>query len=258
MKVDFVIGGTQKGGTSALDAFLRQHPQICMPADLKEVHFFDREEMFRGNKPDYEKYHAHFRCEPAHRVIGEASPIYMYWNTAPYRIWNYNPAMKWILILRNPVDRAYSAWTMERNRGAESVSFEDAISKEAERCREALPLQHRVFSYIDRGFYAAQVRRLFNVFGRDNCLVLLNEDLQREHDRTLRDVFTFLGVEQSVRPNMERVFEQNYEASLDPILRSRLVETFYFDVKELERLLGRDLSHWYVSHGRQYDRRNSP
>lgn len=251
MKVDFVIGGTQKGGTSALDAFLRQHPQICMPSDLKEVHFFDREEMFRGSKPDYEKYHTHFRCGDQHRVTGEASPIYMYWDAAPYRIWNYNPTMKWILLLRNPADRAYSAWNMERNRGAEPLSFEQAIEQEAKRCREALPLQHRIFSYIDRGFYSFQVRRLFNIFGRENCLVLLNEDLQREHGRTLRDVFEFLGVDGSVRPDVDRVFEHHYEAPLDPAFRSRLLETFYFDLKELERLLRRDLSHWTANSQRE-------
>src|SRR4051812_25233833 len=205
MKVDFVIGGTQKGGTSALDAFLRQHPEICMPADIKEVHFFDREELFAGGNPDYEKYHAHFQCQPQHRAIGEASPIYMYWHSAPPRIWKYNPRMKWILILRNPVDRAYSAWNMERNRGADDLSFEEAVNREAERCREALPLQHRVFSYLDRGFYAAQVRRLLNIFGHANCLVVLNEELQKEHAPTLTRVFEFLHVDQSVRPSADQV-----------------------------------------------------
>jgi hypothetical protein len=248
MKVNFVIGGTQKGGTSALDAFLRKHPQICMPADLKEVHFFDREELFRTNKPDYKKYHAHFRCQPEHRVIGEASPIYMYWNAAPQRIQNYNAAMKWIVLLRNPADRAYSAWNMERNRGADSLPFEQAIEQEPERCREAAPLQHRIFSYLDRGYYASQVHRLFDLFGRDHCLVLLNEDLQREHDKTLSRIFAFLDVDQTVRPDRERVFEQSYVAPMDPALRSRLVNTFRSDIKELERLLERDLSEWYAGH----------
>src|SRR3954469_2219251 len=207
MKVDFVIGGTQKGGTSALDAFLRQHPEICMPADLKEVHFFDREEMFRTSKPDYEKYHSHFRCAPDVKVIGEASPIYMYWNNAPERIWNYNRAMKWILILRNPVERAYSAWNMERKRGAESLSFEQAIDQEEDRCREALPLQHRIYSYVDRGFYSAQVRRIFNIFGREKGLVLLNEDLQHDHRGPLGKLFKFLGLSQPAPTNSGRVFE---------------------------------------------------
>ncbi|HLW35760.1 MAG TPA: sulfotransferase domain-containing protein [Chthoniobacterales bacterium] len=241
MLVDFVIGGTQKGGTSALDSFLRQHPEICMPATRKELHFFDREEENR----DYKEYHAAFKPKGQHRVIGEASPIYMYWETAPYRIWKYNPKMKWILALRNPVERAFSAWNMETKRGKEKLPFTEAIEREAERCREALPLQHRVYSYVDRGFYAHQVRRLFNIFGRDSVLVLLSKELRNEHQKTLRRVFEFLGIDSSFVPPQASVFEQEYADEMDSQLRARLSKTFYFDVKELETLLGRKLSTWY-------------
>jgi|SRR5579864_239363 len=241
MRVDFVIGGTQKGGTSALDSFLRQHPEICMPTTRKELHFFDREEENR----DYKKYQANFKPKSQHRVTGEASPIYMYWETAPYRIWKYNPKMKWILTLRNPVERAFSAWNMETKRGKEKLSFTEAIEKEVERCREALPLQHRVYSYIDRGFYAHQVHRLFNIFDKDNCLTLLNEDLRHDHEKTLRRVLEFLGVDPSFVPPEASVFEQEYADKIDNQLHSRLIDIFYFDIKELERLLGRNLSAWY-------------
>jgi len=241
MRVDFVIGGTQKSGTSALDSFLRQHPEICMPTTRKELHFFDREEESR----DYKKYHANFKPKTQHRATGEASPIYMYWETAPYRIWKYNPKMKWILALRNPVERAFSAWNMETKRSKEKLPFAEAIEKEAERCREALPLQHRVYSYVDRGFYAHQVRRLFNIFGRDNVLVLLSEELRNEHQKTLRRVFEFLGVDPSFVPPEASVFEQQYSIQIDNHLRSRLIDMFYFDVKELGMLIGRDLSKWY-------------
>jgi hypothetical protein len=241
MRVDFVIGGTQKGGTSALDSFLRQHPEICMPSTRKELHFFDREE----ENDDYNAYHANFKPNAQQRVIGEASPIYMYWETAPYRIWKYNPKMKWILSLRNPVERAFSAWNMETKRGKEKLSFAEAIEKEAERCREALPLQHRVYSYIDRGFYAHQVRRLFNIFGKESVLVLLNEELRTKHQTTLRRVFDFLGVDSSFVPPEASVFEQEYSDKIDNQLRQRLIDIFQFDIKELEKLLGRDLSNWY-------------
>jgi hypothetical protein len=241
MRVDFVIGGTQKGGTSALDSFLRQHPEICMPTTRKELHFFDREDENR----DYKEYHANFKPKPQHRVIGEASPIYIYWETAPYRIWKYNPKMKWILALRNPVERAFSAWNMETKRGKDKLTFADAIEREPERCREALPLQHRVYSYVDRGFYAQQVRRLFNIFGKENVLVLLSEELRYEHQKTLRSVFEFLGVDSSFVPPEASVFEQEYSIQIDNQLRSRLIDMFYFDVKELEKLIGRDLSAWY-------------
>ena len=242
MKVSFVIGGTQKGGTSALDSFLRQHPQICMAETRKELHFFDRAE----EDTDYKKYHANFRPAPRHEVVGEASPIYMYWETAPYRIWNYNPQMKWILTLRNPVERAFSAWNMETKRGHETLSFAEAIERESERCRQALPLQHRVYSYVDRGFYAHQVRRLFNIFGRNNCLVVLSEELRNDHNRTLRRVFEFLDVASATIPPAANVFEQEYDQGMEKDLRKQLMNTFHFDVKELEQLLGRDLSGWYA------------
>jgi hypothetical protein len=245
MLVDFVIGGTQKGGTSALDSFLRQHPEICMPITRKELHFFDREE----ENCDYKKYHANFKPTKKHRVTGEASPIYMYWETAPYRIWKYNPKMKWILSLRNPVERAFSAWNMETKRGKEKLSFADAIEREPERCREALPSQHRVYSYVDRGFYAHQVRRLFNIFGKGNVLVLLSEELRNEHRKTLRRVFEFLGVDSSFVPPEASVFEQEYAGKIDQNVKSKLMETFYFNNRELEKLLGRDLPVWYDKPG---------
>jgi hypothetical protein len=245
MLVNFVIGGTQKGGTSALDSFLRQHPQICMPRTKKELHYFDNEKNFR-RRANYKHYHAHFRPERRHRVIGEATPIYMYWEAAPYRIWSYNPEMKWILVLRNPVERAFSAWNMETKRKAEHLSFRAALEQEPTRCREALPLQHRVFSYIDRGFYAHQVRRIFNIFGAENSLILLNEDLRADHRNTLGKVFKFLRVDNQKTPPQATVFEHDYDEKIAPDLYSKVVDVFYFDIKELERLLGRDLSRWYA------------
>jgi hypothetical protein len=244
MLVNFVVGGTQKGGTSALDLFLRQHREICMPKTKKELHYFDREEYFE-KRPNYKKYHTYFQPEPQHRLIGEATPSYMYWTAAPYRIWSYNPQMKWILVLRNPIERAFSAWNMETKRGAEHLSFAEAVEREADRCREALPHQHRVFSYVDRGFYAHQVRRLFNIFGANNLLILLTEDLRRDHHETLRKIFEFLQVDSGFIAPEASVFEQDYDQQIDPELYSRLMEWFYYDIKQLERLLQRDLSAWY-------------
>jgi hypothetical protein len=244
MLVNFVVGGTQKGGTSALDLFLRQHPEICMPETKKELHYFDNEENFE-RQSNYKKYHACFNPKPQHRVIGEVTPIYMYWTAAPYRIWSYNPQMKWVLVLRNPVERAFSAWNMERKRGAEQLSFEEAVEQEATRCRQALPLQHRVFCYVDRGFYAHQVRRLLNIFGEENCLVLLNEELRTNHQNALEKIFNFLEVNPHFIPAEASVFEHDYDERIDSQFSRKLTNIFYFDIKELERLLRRDLSRWY-------------
>jgi hypothetical protein len=86
---------------------------------------------------------------------------------------------------------------------------------------------------------------LFNIFDKDNGLVLLNEELRNDHKKTLSRVFEFLGVDSSFVPPEASVFEQEYSIQIDNKLRSRLIDTFYFDIKELERLLGKDLSDWY-------------
>lgn len=85
-KVDFVIAGAQKGGTTALDAHLRDHPEVCM-ADVKEVRFCDDEERFRNRRADYAAYHAHFQSCTDRCRVGETTPVYMYWEPAPRRLW---------------------------------------------------------------------------------------------------------------------------------------------------------------------------
>src|SRR5262249_262451 len=109
-QVGFVVGGTMKGGTTALSAFLDQHPEIHM-ARGKETHFFDTDEPFRsGSRPDYGLYHHHFTPDSGTRLLGDATPIYLYWEAAPARIAAYNPRMKWVLLLRQPAERAHSHW----------------------------------------------------------------------------------------------------------------------------------------------------
>ena len=104
--MDFVIAGAMKGGTTALDAYLREHPDIGM-ADIKEVRFFDNDDYFQRRRPPYALYHSHFLHVRSRKVWGEASPGYMFWQKAPFRLWQYNPDLKLIVILRNTIQRAY-------------------------------------------------------------------------------------------------------------------------------------------------------
>jgi hypothetical protein len=241
--VNFIICGTQKGGTSALDAYLREHPEICM-ADRKEVHFFDNEVFFRDNRPDYSKYHSCFSPAASHRVVGEATPIYMYWWDAPRRIWQYNPDMKLIVVLRNPVDRAYSHWNMECSRNAESLPFRAAIRNEQERCREALPYQHRVYSYVDRGFYLEQLRRLWAYFPKDQVLVLTNEYLKNRPYEALRDVCRFLGVGCFETVTARDTHSRPYRSQMSDEERRYLQFIFEHEIRGMERVLDLDCSHW--------------
>ncbi len=241
--VNFAICGTQKGGTSALYSYLREHPEICM-ADRKEVHFFDNESLFVKGKADYSQYHAFFNPKASHRLVGEATPIYMYWHDAPRRMWEYNPNMKLVVVLRNPVDRAYSHWNMEQSRNAETLSFWDAIQNEELRCREALPSQHRVYSYVDRGFYLEQLTRLWRYFPKDNVLVIKNEYLKDQPGACLRDVCGFLGVDRFESVNPKQVHSRPYSSDIGDKEKEHLQLIFQHEIREMERVLGWDCSDW--------------
>ena len=79
-----MIAGTQKGGTTALASCLHEHPTICM-STVKEVHFFDTDAHFASSDVDYARYHAHFHPTARNQLLGEATPVYMYWEAAPQR-----------------------------------------------------------------------------------------------------------------------------------------------------------------------------
>lgn len=241
-KASFIICGTQKGGTTALVDQLRLHPGIWIPAQ-KELHFFD-DESHDWSKPDYSLYHRYFDGSTSSHRWGEATPIYMYWETAPARIWSYNPGMRLIVILRNPITRAYSHWAMERRRSAETMDFGSALNQEAERCMEARPLQHRVYSYQDRGFYCHQLRRLWRLFGEDALLVLRQEELWNEPQTTLNKVFDHLDVE---RIRAEERIERHMGSYPEPMptdLYEQLRQVFWHEICQLESLLGWDCSSW--------------
>jgi hypothetical protein len=242
-RVSFLVAGAQKGGTTALHAYLSAHPSICMPR-RKELHFFDDEKRFRGGKPRYAAYHRHFAPKAPGQILGETTPIYMYWYRAPKRIWDYNPKMKLLIILRNPIERAHSHWNMERARGKEPLPFAEAVRSEAARCRKALPLQHRLYSYVDRGFYTEQLRRLWFWFPREQTLVLRNEALRTNPAETLDRVWEFLGVERRAPAQAREEHSTPYGAGLEESDWRRLRDTYEFEIRALERLLGWDCSDW--------------
>lgn len=249
--VSFLICGAQKAGTTALSDYIRKHPDLFIP-ERKELHYFDNDELSWNRNGivrrwNESRYHRGFRQAPSHAVLGEATPIYMYWEEAPRRIWEYNPEMKIIVILRNPVDRAYSHWAMEKNRGNEVLSFEEAIEQEQERCREQLPLQHRIYSYVDRGFYSVQIRRLWHLFGKERVLTLRQEKLMDEPNDCLLQVWKHLGVERTRELGPLKSHLGTYEGMMPRQTHQRLTERFESEIEELESMLGWDCSSWKVT-----------
>src|SRR5690242_15600876 len=126
-RVDFVVGGVQKAGTTALHDFLAQHPHVALLRD-QALHFFDKEENFGPSltgvsSPDYDVLHGNFDPPRNWKIAGEVTADYLYYPRALERIAAYNPGMKLIVSLRNPIDRAFSQWNMRRAKGREALPF---------------------------------------------------------------------------------------------------------------------------------------
>jgi hypothetical protein len=243
MQVAFIIAGTQKGGTTALDSYLRQHPDVCM-ARVKEPHFFDTDEYFTSHAVDYQHYHDFFPPDAAPRLCGEATPIYMYWHDAPRRIWEYNPKIKLILLLRNPITRAYSHWNMETRRAIENLSFTQALATEAERCRSAAPYQHRHYSYQDRGFYSEQLRRLWRFFPPAQTLVLKSEYLRQHPQRFFDQVCDFLHISHHPLILSHNIHALPYAHPISYADQEYLQKYYYYEIKQLQQMLSWDCRDW--------------
>jgi hypothetical protein len=241
---DFVIIGTQRGGTTSLHAYLAAHPLVRLPAK-KELHFLtDRHE--RGR----DWYLGQFpRDLPAGTITGEATPYALFHPLAPARLRAAAPEAKLVVLLRNPVDRAYSHYLLERSRGQEPLGFAEALDAEPARLagEEAKLLAdptyvsqaHNHASYLARGDYAAQLERWFAHVPRDRFLILRSEDLYREPATTFAHVTDFLGL-----PRAESATFVAHNRSdglpLDPALRDRLAAHFAPANARLRNLLGWD------------------
>ncbi|PYL59608.1 MAG: sulfotransferase, partial [Verrucomicrobia bacterium] len=151
-RLDFILAGAQKSGTTALHYFLSKHPNITM-GDQQEMHFFDNDALFISGV-DYEKLHEHYLPLAPSTIAGDCTPSYIYYEPVAERIWKYNPKIKLLIILRNPVDRAFAHWNMQRFKGREPLDFFDAVREEQVRIAGAPPTEARRFAYVDRGLYS--------------------------------------------------------------------------------------------------------
>ena len=241
---DFLILGAQKAGTTALYAYLRWHPGITGPS-WKEVSYFDRHYR-RGAS----WYRGHFPIGAGDRLVGEASPGYLFHPLAPERVRTTVPEAKLIALLRDPVDRALSHYHHEVALGREPLSFEEAIDAEPERTRGE---EHRMvgepgyfshawwdYTYLARGRYAEQLERWLAVFPPEQLFVVASEELASDSGQTYSRVLEFLGAPRHELGSYPRVYQQEY-AELRPGPQRRLAEYFAEPNRRLYELLGRDL-----------------
>lgn len=194
MKPNFLCVGAQKAGTTTLHDILKQHPDIYLPK-LKEAHFFDRPERYiKGIRWWLETFFEDYNNE---KIMGAITPEYLYYEEVPEKIFHDLRGVKLIIILRNPVDRAYSHYLMSKRRSYETLPFEEAILAEPERLRVGGDFERNHFSYIDRGRYAVQLKRYYNLFKQENIMVLIFEDdIKRNIDETIGKIERFLDIEQ--------------------------------------------------------------
>lgn len=240
MKLNFCIAGVQKCGTTALHSFLSEHPKVSFGTG-KETHFFDNERI-NWAKPNYKLLQAHFKNEPEENMYGDATPVYTFWPNSMARLFNCNPDMKIIICLRDPVIRAFSHWKMSREQGHEKLDFSTAIRDGRDRLVNTPRTSRawRKFSYVERGFYEAQLQEVFRWFSRNQVLVIQTKELKSEHAKTLDRVCDFLGLNRFVSyPASQDI---RYRESTDPTQlgqsdRAYLTELYREDQLKTKQLL---------------------
>jgi hypothetical protein len=208
---NFLVIGAAKSGTTALWAFLRQHPDVFLP-ELKEPHHF----AFPPNRPapvfrgpgatihdaisDRGAYEALFAPAGAARARGEASALYLYLAEAAERIAATIPDARLVAVLRQPADRAFSSYQHLKRQGREPApSFEAALELEANRIRDGWGFLWR---YRDLGHYARQLRAYRERFDAHQLLVHTYDDLVRDPLAVVQRTYRFLGVDDAFVPDL--------------------------------------------------------
>jgi len=249
-KLDFIIVGTQKGGTTALDNYLRD-VKIMALGKKKELHFFDTDKYFINDEiVNVQKLHKLIINNKNIEIRGECTPIYMYWKDAIKRIYKYNKNIKIIAILRNPVYRAFSHWNMEFDRNNEKLLFFEALKAEEQRLSKSQPINYRLYSYIDRGFYYEQINNIYHYFDKKNVLIIKYENFKSNQENVLNSILNFLDIEfrfhnLKVISSHKRKYKHKLTFEEWNYAYSKLSE----NINKVEQLLNWDCSDWKEYNG---------
>lgn len=265
---DFLIIGAQKAGTTSLFNYLAQHSCVLPPrgkrskdgaivAGNKELHYFDRQ-FERGIR----WYRSHFRLPKYFQfsnkfITGEATPDYISHPHAPKRVAELIPQVKLIVLLRNPVDRAYSHYVhnvtgrVKETRPVKEAIFADEQMIEAELTRMLKDNEYKSsfydrYSYLYRGIYVQQIRHWLNTFTRNQLLILRSEDLFNDPEEIYRETLQFLGLPDEQLEEY-KVFNPQKSSNrvkiapqMDADLRKKLVDYYSPHNQELYQYLGKN------------------
>jgi len=203
-KPDFFIVGAPKCGTTALNAYLTQHPEIFLPKK-KELHYFGADLVFSRPKMTEPMYMAHFSEANGEKRVGEAAVWYLYSKQAATEIKEFNSATRIIVMLRNPVEMMYALHAQRLFNDNEDIfDFAEALAAEEER-KQGWRLYKNAanimgFFYRDAATYTPQIQRYLQVFGEDSVHVIIFDDFTNNTPQVYRDTCEFLRVDPHFLP----------------------------------------------------------
>lgn len=249
---NFFILGAAKSGTTTLYRELKKHPEIYLPT-IKEPMFFSSDDKYSKGLGWYSDNF--FKSSGHKRICGEATPHYLYWaeKVAPRMNEHFtSEQIKFIVILRNPVDRAYSwYWNMIRE-GKETLDFEKAVKQEPARLlKHKKSLRKRgsmVYGYLKGGMYATQLKEYFNYFPRKNFFILIQRDLIIDYEQTFAKIFAFLNVS-----GVDKLLDKTQNSASLP--RSRWLQQFLVSPSGMWHSLAKPFTHFLKPRAREYLKR---
>jgi hypothetical protein len=206
IRPEYYVVGTAKAGTTSLFRYFLDHPQVFVPSN-KETYFFGKYCYEDSKIETIQEYQRIFSSAARDDKCVEVSTSYLYSKTAASEIKEYNPDAKIIIILRNPVDRAFSNYKYKLKTGKENCfNFEDAVSLEKSRISEGAPYG---FHYINMGLYFNQVKRYIDIFDKDNLLILLFDELKTDPELFYQKITDFMGIESLADFNVAKKFNKS-------------------------------------------------
>lgn len=198
-KINCFLIGAQKAGSTTLYSWLSQHPEIDAPDSIKDFHFFTSNEY---SKRGYDWFETLYRKKNA-KIKLNGAVNYLFRAEAPEKVFSYNPNAKFIVILRNPVKRAFSAYNYFFKLDKETRTFPNAIYDELKMPFRNLE-EKDDFAYLEHGYYYSQLLNWIKLFGREKFLILIYEDFFSDPKKHLKKVFQFLKLNSDFSPQLQK------------------------------------------------------
>lgn len=228
IKPNTFLIGVQKSATTSLYNWLSQHPNICAPSSLKDIPFFLDDNLYsKGLNFLNETYIKYYRNE---KVVFQGNVNYIFFEKSIKRIHEFNPNAKFILVLRNPVDRAISSYFFARKRGIESKDILNAFENE-KKIIDSNNLQDLCeLTYRNHGLYAKQLKQFFKYFNKNQLCILLFDDLKNEPQLELDKIYKFLDIEENFKPKLNYLNETG-----NP--RSKIINKLIYKDNKLKKII---------------------